>query len=522
MAAMASSTDSELSPALLKVATHVYRFPLPATKVILFTKCFADNLGADETSKTISSMEQAREDLALELASGTPNYSNSVAGAVRYCPLIAHVLRSLEKAEEPVYLQEPLSFTWATGLGLKASLLSAPLPPHGPRAPIRQPRATYRMEYRTRGMMFDSNGTRRPRQDWVTNQAVVWDKCMVLAAQALCYADTVYNMLEDSQGSKFTEAGLHLRKAAGLFQRLNTTELPRWVGETAKAPRLVEVEPTVCEGLVHFCLAEAQQMAIGKALVGGKTPKTLLARLCGGVVRMLEDSVSAMRRGGSSSVYERLDSPFLVHIAFQQSMFKALAYRFVAETAWAKDEHGIGVAYMAQASESRWPYACRLSVSCLGGSLALLSLGGFLYPTSRWTDDACKRVEERRDATSPGLPPLSPALRNIHQELHSLQGEFRDLRNSYLKDNNSIYYDPVPEFDMLDPLPEPVMMMKPLPSEEEPPPTILLSFRPTSTAEAETEGNGPEGSTTTADKAGGGGSKTDEEIARALHEKLNT
>lgn len=72
-------------------------------------------------------------------------------------------------------------------------------------------------------------------------------------------------------------------------------------------------------------------------------------------------------------------------------MFKALAYRFVAETAWAKDEHGIGVAYMAQASESRWPYACRLSVSCLGGSLALLSLGGFLYPTSRWTDDVCTR-----------------------------------------------------------------------------------------------------------------------------------
>lgn len=43
-------------------------------------------------------MEQARDDLARELASGTPNYSNAVAGAVRYCPLIAHVLRSLEQA----------------------------------------------------------------------------------------------------------------------------------------------------------------------------------------------------------------------------------------------------------------------------------------------------------------------------------------------------------------------------------------------------------------------------------------
>lgn len=43
-------------------------------------------------------MEQARDDLAIELASGTPNYSNAVAGAIRYCPLISHVLRSLEQA----------------------------------------------------------------------------------------------------------------------------------------------------------------------------------------------------------------------------------------------------------------------------------------------------------------------------------------------------------------------------------------------------------------------------------------
>lgn len=43
-------------------------------------------------------MEQARDDLAHELASGTPNYANAVAGAERYCPLIAQVLRSLEQA----------------------------------------------------------------------------------------------------------------------------------------------------------------------------------------------------------------------------------------------------------------------------------------------------------------------------------------------------------------------------------------------------------------------------------------
>lgn len=86
------------------------------------------------------------------------------------------------------------------------------------------------------------------------------------------------------------------------------------------------------------------------------------------------------------------------------------------------------------------------------------------------------------------------------------------------QDNNSIYYDPVPEFDMLDPLPEAVMMMKPLPSEEEPPPTVLLSFRPTSGAEA----GDKEGDKDKTYGMGEGGDKTDEEIARELHEKLNT
>lgn len=37
----------------------------------------------------------------------------------------------------------------------------------------------------------------------------------------LVVADTVYNMLEDSQGSKFNEAGVHLRTAAGIFERLH-------------------------------------------------------------------------------------------------------------------------------------------------------------------------------------------------------------------------------------------------------------------------------------------------------------
>lgn len=48
---------------------------------------------------------------------------------------------------------------------------------------------------------------------------------MIIASCGVNYtdvaADTVYNMLEDSQGSKFNEAGVHLRTAAGIFERLH-------------------------------------------------------------------------------------------------------------------------------------------------------------------------------------------------------------------------------------------------------------------------------------------------------------
>ncbi len=69
---------------------------------------------------------------------------------------------------------------------------------------------------------------------------------------------------------------------------------------------------------------------------------------------------------------------------------------------------------------------------------------------------------------------------------------------------------------MLDPLPQPVLMMKPIPSEEAAPPAKPLVFK---------EAGGASGD----DSAGGGGGakdgeatdKTDEELARALHEQLN-
>lgn len=71
---------------------------------------------------------------------------------------------------------------------------------------------------------------------------------------------------------------------------------------------------------------------------------------------------------------------------------------------------------------------------------------------------------------------------------------------------------------MLDPLPDPVVMMKAIPSLTNEIPSKMLSFKKAG-AESDTQ-------KATADGGGdgkleGSGGKTDEELARILHEKLN-
>lgn len=96
----------------------------------------------------------------------------------------------------------------------------------------------------------------------------------------------------------------------------------------------------------------------------------------------------------------------------------------------------------------------------------------------------------------------------------------RHPTSSGSQDNNSIYYDPVPEADVLDPLADPVVMMKPLASEDEQSVTKVLSFKPTGSPEISESEGGAE--TASSGEGESGLCKMDEEIARELHDKLNT
>jgi hypothetical protein len=74
-------------------------------QLISFEKCFKRNLGDESTANAIVHMDQARFDMAQEMASGNPNYQNTVAGAERYIPLISQTLYSLEQVNQHLLMQ---------------------------------------------------------------------------------------------------------------------------------------------------------------------------------------------------------------------------------------------------------------------------------------------------------------------------------------------------------------------------------------------------------------------------------
>mmetsp|Transcript_12297 Transcript_12297/g.18421 ORF Transcript_12297/g.18421 Transcript_12297/m.18421 type:complete len:403 (+) Transcript_12297:32-1240(+) len=368
---LAVETDPRCSPAIKKLVCFLYRFPLPATKIMSFKKCLSNELGYEDTLKAIEHMDQAREDIAIELAAGNPNYTNIIAGTQRYIPLITQILYSFEKSP-PVSLSVSLMFDWTTGIGIN------------------------------------------PRLNFIRSPVVIWDKCMSIVSQGLAHANAFHSMVRVVEGNAdtlFMNAASELKKAAGTFLHAANVELPKWIVETTQKEVFPETSSSVCEGLATFCLAEAQQMAIAKALTKDKaTPNSLLAKLCVGVAKLMDTSDTIFRNKGQKD-YSKIGMPFLAHISLQSSLHRAMADSFLAADAWIKSQYGLAIAHQKRA-------------------IVIFNKLPVPYNTS------------------------------INFDLQNVRVESLSILESYEKDNSSIYFETIPEPN---PLPDGLIMFKPEP-----------------------------------------------------------
>lgn len=266
------------------------------------------------------------------------------------------------------------------------------------------------------------------------HSAMLYETSMLLAGRAMLLNEDAWDAVHGGTVDA-KRASERLRSAAGTLDYLqNKLEEGGWSEalQCIVGPDTTPVELLGAKAFRDIFLAQAQQFAIAQAVIDGKAPASLLCKLCLGVVHNLEIAVSALRAdpaikyGKITGAHGTANQacPLTMFLAFQITLFKALANRFAAADAWAKADYGTAIGYQQRAATL---------------------------------------LRERADISSPGLPPTVGQLGLVDGDLTSLRNEVAQTLKGYLSDNNSVYFSAVPAEDALPPLPKHIVMMKPTP-----------------------------------------------------------
>jgi len=148
-------------------------------------------------------------------------------------------------------------------------------------------------------------------------------------------------------------------------------------------------------------------MAVATVLIKpGKPNYSLLAKLCLGVSEEIDDFVSKMRRDGFKQM-TRMDKDFFTLVAFQVNVQQSLSLYFQARHLWDRQEYGIAIAIMSEATVA---------------------------------------LRTRESDASKGVPDVSRsvALRPLEKDLKDLRTHMATVLREWEKDNTKVFFEKVP------------------------------------------------------------------------------
>eukprot|EP00977_Amphora_coffeiformis_P002354 scaffold443_cov177-Amphora_coffeaeformis.AAC.1 len=240
------------------------------------------------------------------------------------------------------------------------------------------------------------------------SEALMYDLTMAVACEGLGRAAAA---TEKSVAGDFAAASRDYAAAAGVFEYLHADHLPKWIskGSNVDASKLPsECHASTAKALKLLFQANGQQMAVATVLIKPGTPNyALLAKLTLGIAEVLEDFSAYLRRECFES-QSRMDKDFFTLVSFQTGVQQALSLYFSARAAWDATDYGIAIALMSEATVA---------------------------------------LRTREAVGSRGLPDITrtPALVVLKQDLHDLRAHCTKVLHEWEKDNNSVFYNAVPQ-----------------------------------------------------------------------------
>ncbi|ELR22379.1 uncharacterized protein ACA1_253960, partial [Acanthamoeba castellanii str. Neff] len=159
-------------------------------------------------------------------------------------------------------------------------------------------------------------------------------------ARSLCMAAGIFEFIRDTQCLQFKNVKYYFPPFCVQFE-----------GELTVATRHGRLDPPVAEITEHFqtlfinlCLAEAQQIAVQKAMAKG-TSDSLLSKLILDISQKYNNASFALK---AITGVEFVES-FRLYLTLNNLLFSGLTYKHLARDAHANGEYGRAVAYMQKA-----------------------------------------------------------------------------------------------------------------------------------------------------------------------------
>ncbi|OEU16932.1 hypothetical protein FRACYDRAFT_208570 [Fragilariopsis cylindrus CCMP1102] len=257
-------------------------------------------------------------------------------------------------------------------------------------------------------LVFEWKSGVETNEDYFKSEAIMMDVTMCIICEGLGKAGVA---TESSMAGEFAAASREYAAAAGIFQFLAEDHLPKWIARGSKTNEddlPVECCTSTAKGLSIMFQANAQQMAIATVLIKPGTPNySLLAKLCMGVEEQLDEFISHMRKEAFSQM-SRIEKDFFTLVNFQITLQKSLCYYFQARSMWDQGDYGLAIAILSEST---------------------------VY----------LRTEEI-SSTKNGMPDVAkiPSLQALTGDLNDLRSHMGNVLREWEKDNSNVFFETVP------------------------------------------------------------------------------
>lgn len=400
----------------VRLASAVYRFNVPGINPcqnVSFVSSFRSVGSAEKTRKAMEKADEERQSLLEGLRAKKVSYQRVVDDAQRYILLIQQILISCKVQVETARMDEGLQFQWSSGIEER--------------------------DNKENVTMYQSH-------------ALMYDMVMAVASNALGHARLAADQRKECE---FAAASRDYAAAVGIFESLANDQLPKWIAKGSALNVDEDLLPLECSqsAASAFCqlfAAYGQQMAIATVLSKPTIPNySLLAKLCLGVHDQFRQFLDIMRKNVSVSMMDRIDQDFYALLSFQIPLQKALSLYFQARTQWDKNNFGLAIALLSEASRGLQTDAA-LSKQIINNN-----------KKSKVNNKKRGKIKKNSTtAVAPFCPPTRGAegipdickigtsnngFKTIQSDLVDFRKHISELLQSWESDNSSLYFDSVPK-----------------------------------------------------------------------------